>query len=101
MHDSVNHTRFPKEDQLPDWARRDNKVTKSDRVELMTEILTWTWVGVPKPSDHLLLVHTVYIVNVNTRNNGLPDVPKCETNSLCSYFSVCVSESQIRWSLSG
>jgi len=31
--DSVNHTRFPKEDHLPDWARRDNKVTKGDRVE--------------------------------------------------------------------
>jgi len=30
---SVNHTRFPKEDHLPDWARRDNKVTKGDRVE--------------------------------------------------------------------
>jgi len=29
----VNHTRFPKEDRLPDWARRDNKVTKGDRVE--------------------------------------------------------------------
>jgi len=28
MCDSVNHTRFPKEDHLPDWARRDNKVTK-------------------------------------------------------------------------
>ena len=33
MCDSVNHTRFPKEDHLPDWARRDNKVTKGDRVE--------------------------------------------------------------------
>jgi len=29
----VNHTRFPKENHLPDWARRDNKVTKGDRVE--------------------------------------------------------------------
>jgi len=29
----VNHTRFPKEDHLPDWARRYNKVTKGDRVE--------------------------------------------------------------------
>ena len=29
----MNHTRFPKEDHLPDWARRDNKVTKGDRVE--------------------------------------------------------------------
>jgi len=33
MCDSVNHTRFPEEDHLPDWARRDNKVTKGDRVE--------------------------------------------------------------------
>jgi len=24
---------FPKDDHLPDWARRDNKVTKGDRVE--------------------------------------------------------------------
>ena len=29
--DSVNHTRFPKEDHTPYWARRDNKVTKGDR----------------------------------------------------------------------
>ena len=31
--DSVNHTCFPKEDHLPDWARRDNKVTKGERVD--------------------------------------------------------------------
>ena len=30
----MNHTRFPKEDHLPDWARRDNKVTKGDRVNI-------------------------------------------------------------------
>ena len=35
----MNHTRFPKEDLLPDWARRDNKVTKSGRVEWETEKL--------------------------------------------------------------
>jgi len=28
----VNHTCFPKEDQLPDWARRDYRVRKGDRV---------------------------------------------------------------------
>ena len=33
MCDSVNHTRFPKVDHLPDSARRDNKVAKGDRVE--------------------------------------------------------------------
>ena len=35
--DSVKHTRFPKEDHLPDWARRDNKVTKGDRVEWLKQ----------------------------------------------------------------
>ena len=30
----MNHTRFPKEDHLPDWALRDNKVTKGDRVDI-------------------------------------------------------------------
>jgi len=33
MCDSVNHTRFLKEVHLPDWSRRDNKVTKGDRVD--------------------------------------------------------------------
>ena len=33
--DSANHTRFTKEDHLPDWARRDNKVTKGDRVVII------------------------------------------------------------------
>jgi len=31
--DSVNHTRFPKEDHLPDWAWRDKNVTKDDRAD--------------------------------------------------------------------
>ena len=34
----MNHTRFPKEDHLPDWARLDNKVTKGDRAEEFTGI---------------------------------------------------------------
>ena len=33
----MNHTRFPKEDHLPDRAHRDNKVTKGDRVENVLE----------------------------------------------------------------
>ena len=28
---------FPKENHLPDWARRDNKVTQGDRVECLTQ----------------------------------------------------------------
>jgi len=31
--DSVKHTRFSKEDHLPNWARRHNKATKDYRVE--------------------------------------------------------------------
>ena len=38
IYDSVNHTRFPKEDHLPEWARRNNKVTKGDRVEYVADI---------------------------------------------------------------
>jgi len=31
--DSVNHTRIPKENYLPNRERRDNKVAKGDRAE--------------------------------------------------------------------
>jgi len=34
--DSVNHTRVPKEDHLPDWARRDSKDMKGERLEIVT-----------------------------------------------------------------
>jgi hypothetical protein len=33
----VNRTRFPKTEHLPDWARRDNKDTKGDRVEAVLQ----------------------------------------------------------------
>jgi len=33
----VNHTRFPKEDHVPDWERQDNKVTKGDHVDCLEE----------------------------------------------------------------
>jgi len=29
----MNHTRFPKEDHLANWARRDKKDTKGDRID--------------------------------------------------------------------
>jgi len=34
----VNHTRFPKEDHLPDCASRDNQVRKGDRVEWESKV---------------------------------------------------------------
>jgi len=47
----VNHTRFPKEDHLPDWARRDNKVTKGDRVEYLTVCLVSMTLSGPYRSE--------------------------------------------------
>jgi hypothetical protein len=41
--DSVNHCRFPKEDHLPDWVRRDKHGYKGDRVDcraIYTSLLT-------------------------------------------------------------
>ena len=39
----MNHIRFPKEDHLPDWARRDNKVKKSDPVEIVFQGDCYFW----------------------------------------------------------
>jgi len=36
--DSVNHTRFPKEDHLPYWAHRDNKDMKGDHAKAESNI---------------------------------------------------------------
>ena len=45
MCDLVNHTHFPKEDHLPDWAHRDYQVKKGDRVQLTqhekSSVYTW------------------------------------------------------------
>jgi hypothetical protein len=38
MCDLVNHTRFPKEDRLPDWVCRDKHGNKGDRVEHLLPI---------------------------------------------------------------
>ena len=40
----MNHTRSPKEDHLPDWARRDNKDTKGDRVEGIHLLPLWPFI---------------------------------------------------------
>ena len=39
----MNHTCFPKEDHLPDWERRDNKVTKGNRAEYINGLGKCTW----------------------------------------------------------
>ena len=37
----MNHTRFPKEDHLPEWTRWDSQVKKCDRVEYLFSGLPW------------------------------------------------------------
>jgi hypothetical protein len=39
MCDSVNHTRFPKEDHLPDWVCQDKHGNKGDRVNRVTQLI--------------------------------------------------------------
>jgi len=58
----VNHTRFPKEDHLPEWARRDNKVTKGDRVCSNKKLSTWTCI-----SNSHTLVHFSRVIPIFTR----------------------------------
>jgi len=38
MCDSVNHTRLPKEDHVPDWVCWDKHGNKGDRVEQLTKL---------------------------------------------------------------
>jgi len=50
----VNHTRLPLKDHLPESARRDNKVTKGDRLEGLEH---WLLACVMKPSSAKLKSH--------------------------------------------
>jgi len=67
----VNHTRFPKEDHLPYWARWDNKVTKGDRVEYKCTIFPEDGTLVPKHAGNaslvFVLIKTVQLVGVIKR----------------------------------
>ena len=58
----MNHTRFPKEDHLQDWALRDNKVKKGDRVEyVVLSIHTTQWHGSKKKPN----IFTYLIENIS------------------------------------
>jgi hypothetical protein len=54
----VNHIRFPEEDHLPDWAHRDNKVTKGERAEY--RILEWKY-----PSSSTVEIPGGKLKNIN------------------------------------
>ena len=58
----MNHTRFPKEDHLPDWERRDNKDTKGDRVEHVGSVHKWD-----KNSAHQIFLYK-YLMTLNQQN---------------------------------
>jgi len=76
MCDSVNHTRFPKEDHLPNWERRDNKVTKGDRVQWTTETYAY-------PTYTTRRVENVCVMSFSHRYH---------TNFyFASYFQSCVA----------
>jgi len=51
----MNHTRYPKEDHLPDWARRYNKVTKGDRADILS-IHLWSKGLVVVVADRLYIL---------------------------------------------
>ena len=59
----MNHTRFPKEDHLPDWARRDNKVTKGYRVESITKGVSYSSVWYHGPQGEEFFAFSVEIMN--------------------------------------
>jgi len=52
----VNHTRFPKEDHLSDWARRYNNVTKGDRIEKPIPSAPYYIVFVACPAYHVFRI---------------------------------------------
>ena len=54
----MNHTRLPKEDYLPDWALRDNKVTKGDRVET-NSVKNFFALWHTPAGPHIRLLHVV------------------------------------------
>ena len=68
MCDSVNHTRFPKEDHLPDWVCRDKYGNKGDRVEYSSNISAFdghisnilAWID-PKSKNILFMVYLTTI----------------------------------------
>ena len=61
--DSVNHTRFPKEDHLPDWEHRDIQVTKGDRVECFAINNTSVeWKQTSEVAARLLSLHTSAVI---------------------------------------
>ena len=66
MCDSVNHTRFPKEDHLPDWVCRDKHGNKGERVEK---------VSLPATEDQIICDPSLKYVWVTTYlNNVEPSV---------------------------
>ena len=57
----MNQTRFPKEDHLPEWALRNNRVTKGDRVDNFLQTLPFA----------LSIIIIIIIIN----NTFLPPLP--------------------------
>ena len=99
----MNHTRFPKEDHLSDWARRDDKVTKGDRVEDFTELcrlVLQTKRG--RGTDTISPLHVYFLLQVRQRVIWNCDMGGSHTNdSLCRIRIVVTwfSESYVYWTV--
>ena len=81
----MNHTGFPKEDHLPNWARRDIKVTKGDRVE---EVMT---ASLPKSHEEYkkdLSTAAINICVTATLKQTFPSIPRSITYIIftCSHL---------------
>ena len=85
----MNHSSFPKEDHLPNCARRDNKVTKGDRVgDTTSGVLQDTTSGVLQDSTIGVLQDTTSCVLQDTASGVLHAVVSCHILTSPSYKSV-------------
>ena len=68
--DSVNHTRFLKEDHEPDWACRDKHCSKGDHVEYhlpFIHLYPQTYNSLPYIIDHFFIPWSLYPQNGGNR----------------------------------
>ena len=69
----VNHTRFPKEDHLPIWARRDNQVKKGDNVHYVVMVCSyWELEYIAVVNYHRNTIFIVPVSHTRTDSNELP-----------------------------
>jgi len=99
----MNHTRFLKENHLPDWARRDIKVTKGDCVECVLHpplshctnwdiSFLWTWPLLATGTAVVLICPFLQDLSQQRKLIKLSDVSDVQsfTFALCLHLCVLV-----------